>query len=134
MKYKQPTVGDNKVVYKGKRYWVIELSGKQEIEGFGSDFCQYIMYDKLYEGILATIKKNDKGNQYLSLGTNKDKYMPVNVELVVKDLTGKVLATVANPKLTVQNPRKRPGITEDQLSKIPDFILADVSLAPSKEV
>ena len=61
MKYKQPTVGDNKVVYKGKRYWVIELSGKQEIEGFGSDFCQYIMYDKLYEGILATIKKNDKG-------------------------------------------------------------------------
>ena len=61
MKYKKPTVGDNKVVYKGKRYWIIELSGKQEIEGFGSDFCQYIMYDKLYEGILATIKKNDKG-------------------------------------------------------------------------
>ena len=43
MKYKQPTVGDNKVFYKDKQYLDIELSGKQEIEGIGSDFCQYIM-------------------------------------------------------------------------------------------
>ncbi len=67
MKYKQPTVGDNKVVYKGKRYWIIELSGKDEIEGFGSDFCQYLMYDKLYEGILATIVRDDKGTLTASL-------------------------------------------------------------------
>lgn len=81
---------------------------------------------------LAVIKKNDKGNQYLSFGNPESKYKPVNVELVVKDAGGAVLATVTNPKLTIQNPRKRPGITEEQLAKIPEYILADVSLAPSK--
>jgi hypothetical protein len=67
MKYKEPNIGDNKVVYKGKRYWVIELSGKIEIEGFGSDFCDYVMYDKLYEAILATIKRNEDGTLNASL-------------------------------------------------------------------
>ena len=58
--YKPPSIGDNKVIYKGKRYWVIELTGQDEIDGFGSDFCQFVMYDKFYQAILATItKKSD---------------------------------------------------------------------------
>jgi len=67
MRYRAPTVGDNNVVYKGKRYWVIEFSGKKEIDGFGRDFCQYIMYDKLYEGIIATISKSEGGTLRASL-------------------------------------------------------------------
>ena len=65
--YKPPAVGDNKVVYKGKRYWVIELTGKDEIDGFGSDFCQFVMYDKFYEAILATITKKSDGKYRASL-------------------------------------------------------------------
>ena len=49
--YKPPKVGDNKVVYKGKRYWVIELTGKDEIDGFGSDFCQFVIF--LANGMLT---------------------------------------------------------------------------------
>ncbi len=81
---------------------------------------------------LASIKKNDKGNQYISFGNLKDKYQPLSVELIVKDPSGAVLATVTNPRLTVQNPRKRPGITDEQKNKIPEFLLAEVSLPPAK--
>ena len=55
MKYIPPEVGDNMVVYKGKRYWVIEFTGKDKIEGFGKDDCQFIIYDKDDRGILAYI-------------------------------------------------------------------------------
>ncbi len=67
MRYQVPDVGDNNVIYKGKRYWVIELCGTQEIDGFGKDFCQYLMYDKLYNGILATINKSADGKYSASL-------------------------------------------------------------------
>lgn len=82
---------------------------------------------------LGLIKKSDKGTQYLQLGTPKSKYEPVNVELVVKDLNGKVLASVTNPSINVNNPRKRPGITETQLASIPDYIMAELTLPPPKK-
>ena len=65
--YKPPKVGDNKVIYKGKRYWVIELTGKDQVDGFGPDFCQFVMYDKLYQATLATITTNKNGTFRASL-------------------------------------------------------------------
>jgi hypothetical protein len=35
--------------------------------------------------------------------------------------------------LTIMNPRKRPGITEEQLAKIPDFVVAELFIPPAKE-
>lgn len=35
--------------------------------------------------------------------------------------------------LNVQNPRKRPGITPEQLEKIPDFVVAELFIPPAKE-
>lgn len=35
--------------------------------------------------------------------------------------------------LNVQNPRKRPGITPEQLAKIPDFVLAEIFIPPAKD-
>jgi len=67
MLYTYPVIGDNKAVYKGKRYWIIELVGNDEIDGFGRDFCDLLMYDKLYGAILATIKKNANGKYTASL-------------------------------------------------------------------
>lgn len=82
---------------------------------------------------LGVIKLGRSGNNYMALGTSKSKYKPVNVRLVVEDLNGKVITSVLNPNLNVSDPRKRPGATEDQVAAIPDFIKAEVSLAPSKE-
>lgn len=53
MRYKEPSLGASKAIYKGKRYWVIELAESSEIGGFGTDECQYVMYDKLYDSVLA---------------------------------------------------------------------------------
>lgn len=72
MRYKKPDLKDNKAVYKGKRYWVVELSGKEEVDGFGADFCDYIMYDKLFEATLATIKKEPNGKLVASLMSHVD--------------------------------------------------------------
>lgn len=82
---------------------------------------------------VGAIKTSSKGNDYLALGSPKSSYKPVNVKLVVEDMEGKVLATVLNPNLNVQNPRKRKDITEEQLSKIPSYLKAELTLPPDKE-
>jgi hypothetical protein len=66
MKYIPPNVGDNKVVYKGKRYWIIEFTGKDKIDGLGTDDCQFVMYDKLYQAVFAIIVMKDE-KYYASL-------------------------------------------------------------------
>jgi hypothetical protein len=80
---------------------------------------------------LGSIRKGKTGNSYIALGSPKDK-QPTTVELVVKDASGAVLATVVNPMLQVQNPRKRPGATEEQIAKVPEWLVADISLPPAK--
>jgi len=82
---------------------------------------------------LGSIRKGKKGNNYVTLGTAKSKFEPVNVEVTVTDLSGKVLAKVMNPNFNAQNPRKRNGITAEQAAKIPEYILAELSLAPAKK-
>jgi len=50
--------------------------------------------------------------------------------------TGNYLKVAAGTTLTtgqilqVMNPRKRPGITEEQLAKIPDYVVAELLLPP----
>ena len=81
----------------------------------------------------GAIKKGRTGSQYLQVGNPKDKYQPVNVEITIKSLDGTVLSSAVNPNLVISNPRKRPNVTEEQLERIPEWLLADVSLAPPKE-
>jgi hypothetical protein len=73
MKYIPPEIGDNKVIYKGKRYWIIEFTGKDKIDGFGRDDCQFIMYDKDCRGILAYIDIKN-GEYCASLAWGIDNY------------------------------------------------------------
>jgi hypothetical protein len=65
---------------------------------------------------------------FVALGNAKDKYKPVTVELVVKDATGKIIATTENGTLSIQDPRKRPGITPEQAAKIPETLRQDLFL------
>lgn len=86
--------------------------------------------------IKASKKKDEAGKptgSYIQLGTPKSKFEPVNVRVIVTDLKGNVVKDVTNPNINVQNPRKRPGITDEQKSKIPDYLLAELSLAPSSK-
>ncbi len=89
MKYTSPNVGDNKVAYKGKRYWIVEFSGNDKIDGFGRENCQFIMYDKDRNGILAYIDMKD-GVYYASLAWGIDDFTRKfdNIKDVVEGVVG----------------------------------------------
>lgn len=80
---------------------------------------------------LGSLRKGKTGGSYISLGDAKAK-TPVTVELTIKDAAGNVVATATNPTLQVQNPRKRPGATEEQIAKVPEWLMAEISLPPAK--
>jgi len=69
----------------------------------------------------------------------KGKWTKLATILRKKDGVGKYLKVNANVKLTegqilsMFNPRERKGITEEQLAKIPDFVLAEVFLPPEND-
>lgn len=73
---------------------------------------------------------NGKFGNFVALGNSKannEKYR-FTTELVVTDSSGKVLGKTTNGLLMVQDPRTRPGITEDQLDKIPDNVFRELVL------
>jgi len=85
MKYISPEVGDNTVVYKGKRYWVVEFTGKEKIDGFGRGDCQFIMYDKYHRLILAYIDiENEKYCATLAWGIDRFEKQFKNIKDVVE--------------------------------------------------
>jgi hypothetical protein len=65
--YKRPLVGDNNVVYKGRRFWVVELTGKDPVQWIDHMDADYIMYDCLYDAVNAVIKKLSNGKYEASL-------------------------------------------------------------------
>jgi hypothetical protein len=72
--------------------------------------------------------KKDRSGVTIAVGNanaKNEKYR-TSVEITVKDANGNVLAQVENGYLVVQDPRKRDGITEEQLAKIPDWIKSEV--------
>ena len=81
---------------------------------------------------VGAIKVSKGGKKYLAFGNPTSKYEPLNVEVIVKDANGNVLAKVSNPSFTIQNPRTRVGATEDQIAKIPEWLVANVSLGPDR--
>lgn len=67
------------------------------------------------------------------------KWIKVGTVLKRKDGKGRYMKVNSTISLTegqilnVQDPRNRPGITEEQLAKIPDFVVAELFLPPAKE-
>lgn len=86
-------------------------------------------------GIGVVWAKEKNGVKYftISLGDPNSKRQPVNVEVRVTDGSGKVLAQVTNPMLTVKDPRTVPGITEDKVAMIPESLKYRLSLPPAKD-
>ncbi len=59
--YIRPKIGDNIAIYKGRRYWVIQMTGHDSIECFSQNDCDYLMYDGLFGAIMALIDKQENG-------------------------------------------------------------------------
>lgn len=58
--YTYPEIKDHKVVYKGKRFWIFEISAEFPYEG-KQDFFDVIVYDKSYGIDIAGVRKTSDG-------------------------------------------------------------------------
>jgi hypothetical protein len=81
-------------------------------------------YTKL--GIVRTSADAEKAKKgaFITLGnpTAKDKKYRYHTEVRVTDDDGNVLAYIKDGIISVQDPRKTPGITEERLEKIPAWL------------
>ena len=59
-KYIYPDLNGHKVLYKGKRFWVFEISAEFPFNGM-EKFCQVIVYDKEYGCEIASAENSTNG-------------------------------------------------------------------------
>jgi len=59
-KYIYPDLNGHKVLYKGKRFWVFEISSEFPFNGM-EEFCQVIVYDKEYGCEIAEANNSADG-------------------------------------------------------------------------
>lgn len=57
----QPNVGDLKVVYKSKRFCIIEIKDDEMFEFYDKSMCDYAFWDGKYGAVSATINTNKDG-------------------------------------------------------------------------
>lgn len=78
----------------------------------------------------AVLKKQGKNGVFVVLGNAnaKNEDYRTEVEVIVRDAKGKTIATTKNGFLTVLDPRKRKGITEEQAEKISDRLVSELFL------
>ncbi len=68
--YTFPDFSNHKVVYSGRRYKVIELSNDSPIEYFSKSDGDYLMWDGLYGGHIATIRQTPDGGFHCELNAH----------------------------------------------------------------
>jgi hypothetical protein len=59
-KYAYPDLDGHKILYKGKRFWVFQVSSELPFKGI-EKFCQVIVYDKKYGCEIAGAKNSPDG-------------------------------------------------------------------------
>jgi len=70
-KYIYPDLNGHKVLYKGKRFWVFEISSEFPFNGM-EKFCQVIVYDKEFGAEIASAIKNSNGYSGSLIGPQND--------------------------------------------------------------
>ncbi len=62
MRYYTPVLEGNRLAYKGRRFWIVEVFLGKGFQGFGlSDGADFVVYDRLYGGPLAIVTRNQDG-------------------------------------------------------------------------
>ena len=89
---------------------------------------------KTWVNNVGVLRKTAKG-PYLLLGNpkGKDEQYRTTVTLTVKDFKGNIITEEVNPLISLQDPRKRKGISEEQAASIPEELRYVLSIPPEKE-
>ena len=62
MSYYTPDLEGNRIAYKGRRFWIVEVLPGKEFQGFGPpEFGDLVVYDRLYGGPLACVTRKTDG-------------------------------------------------------------------------
>ena len=59
-KYIRPKLAGHKVLYKGLRYWLFEISPSLPFKGY-EDYYNIVLYDCLYDGVITGGRIDDDG-------------------------------------------------------------------------
>ena len=59
MRYHTPDLEGNRLAYKGRRFWIVEVLPGNSFLGFGQpEDADFVVYDHLYGGPLALVTRN----------------------------------------------------------------------------
>ena len=58
--YTSPQLSGHKILFKGKRFWIFEISEEHPFEGF-EDACEIVLFDKVAVAPIAFAKKTLDG-------------------------------------------------------------------------
>jgi hypothetical protein len=63
MRYTRPDIGENTLAYKGRRYWIVKLTpgGEFNFVTHEHGIAEYVLWDCLYDGVIATLKDTQDG-------------------------------------------------------------------------
>jgi hypothetical protein len=59
--YTRPNLDDEKILYKGKRYWVVEVKDSNKFFGYLSKF-DYFVWDGVYDAVIGVAKLKENGS------------------------------------------------------------------------
>ena len=91
-RYITPSIGDHKIVYRGRRFLVIKLMGDEPFEYASKKFCDYVFYDKLLNAIVAFMRDTENGAIEVdvhALNTSSKSYQ--NMDLAIKETPNHVV-------------------------------------------
>jgi hypothetical protein len=62
VRYYTPDLEGNRIAYKGRRFWIVEVLPGGGFQGFGPpEWGDFVVYDRLYGGPLACVTRNQDG-------------------------------------------------------------------------
>ena len=62
MRYSTPDLEGNRLAYKGRRFWIVEVLPGNSFQGFEPpEDGEFVVYDRYYDGPLALVKMRQDG-------------------------------------------------------------------------
>ena len=66
-RYDTPDIGDHKLFYKGRRYWLIKLDGETTFDLCDPNESDYAMYDRFLNCTIALLSTDNHGKVIATL-------------------------------------------------------------------
>lgn len=69
MRYRTPDLEGNRIAYKGRRFWVIELAEGRSFQLIAPEFADFVVYDRLNDCAIARVQHQPDGTLLVTANT-----------------------------------------------------------------